>query len=240
MRGRRYVTAGVGVLLAGALCTACSSGGNGLAGETPAQILSATQTALQSAYSATLDGHVQSGTTQLVFDLQVFRSGATDGTWSTGATSSGTLSTARIVIVDSGVFLRGPALFWEGFFSLGGVTLPPRDAAKLAGHWIRLNESADPDFSSFALPAFVQSVKKVHPKGFTKVGTKTIDGVHAVGIRDPSFGTLWVATSGAADPVLLVHANSSGSGTISFSNWGKGSPPTEPVRSTPLKQALHS
>src|SRR5262249_33519624 len=66
------------------------------------------------------------------------------------------------------------------------------------------------------------------PEGtVTKDGTKTINGTPAIGLVDSGAqsGTLWVATSGPAYP-LLVEAKDPKNGSLAFSEFG------EPVTAT--------
>lgn len=230
MRRCRLLVSSAGLMLCGAMLGACGGGGSsGLAGKSPKQIVALTKAALQSARSTTLTASIETQPRRVFFTLDVFQSGAADGTFGTAA------GQGSLVIVAHHVYLRGPVAFWEGLESV-----PAAEATKLAGRWIMLPENSTSSFSSLTLPGVIHALSGLHKKKITKLGPRTVDGRSAIGIRAKSFGTMWVATSGTPYPLEVTQKTSTGHGTITFSNWGKNSPPTAPARSLTPAQALAS
>ncbi len=230
MPRRRLVTRVAAGLAVAALLSACG-GGNGLAGQSAGQIMTSTISALRHARSVRLSGVVDQGTHTARIEVTMFRNGDADGTFDLSGT------TGSLVVSSGSVYMRGPARFWQNLTSTGGASLPSAAATKLAGRWVILPHTAAGGFSSFTFKGFEASLSKGR-KSLTKVGTKTVMGQQAVGVKSPGNGTLWVSTTGTAYPIEIVSSSAKGTQRATFSNWNADSPPTAPAGAKSLAAIL--
>ena len=212
------------VVLAGAgvgayLLTRPSS--SGLASETPAQILRAAQTAVKgvSGYEMSGTGDFGNGISSMDFRVH-------------GADLAGTAvmngSTLDMDQVGGNFYFKAPAAFWT---SEGA---PSSVSSELAGVWVEIpaGSSSSSDFTSFSSIADVSSLLQTSDT-LAPGGTGTIGGQPVVFVKDTTqSGSLAIATSGPAYPVRVTVTGSSGSGSITFSNWSAVpaiSPPPNPL-----------
>ena len=72
-----------------------------------------------------------------------------------------------------------------------------------------------------------------------KAGTRMLDGVRVVGLRDTSHGTLYVAATGTPYPVEIVNTGAH-AGVVRFDQWNRAitlHAPANPVRLGQLASA---
>jgi len=196
-------------LLAGATLSACGSSSNGLAGDSPSRIVSATAAAMTNASSVRLIGSYQGKS----LDLEIFSNGAASGTMSAGGPSF------ELILLPHGkAYVKASAAFWIA------QKVPAALSSKLGGHWVTIPGGGSLGFGDLSIRALARSLQQNRGR-LTKVGTRTVDGVAAVGVRSSKGGTLFVPTSGPALPIELA---SPSSGTFHFEDWNQLTPPTAP------------
>jgi hypothetical protein len=135
-----------------------------------------------------------------------------------GGAGTMTLGKQRIDLVRIGRFayFRAGASFWQQYAGQAGAQL-------FAGRWVKMPASTS-GFASFVeltdISQFFTGILSSHGK-LELGGTKTINGVRALGLVDKSSGggTLWIAAKGTPYPVELAPA--SGPGLVAFESWNK-------------------
>jgi hypothetical protein len=204
---------------------ACGGGGsNGVANESPSQILQATLSALRSAHSVHIKGTVGTGSGQITIDADSFSNGDVNGTVGQGGVS------AQVIKIGGTDYLKGPASFWQ---TAGGTTAGV--AALLSGRWISTPDgSAAPGIgNTFTMSALAASLSQDNGT-ITKGSTGTVNGQPAISITSSNGGTLWIATTGT--PYILEATgggSGSNSGELTFTNWDQGTLPTPPAGAVP-------
>jgi hypothetical protein len=210
----------LGLLLAGLLLGGCggSSGGNGIASKTPAQILAAAKTAADSAASVHIAGSIVNERKPLSIDLELRRERGGRGRIALEGLSIDLIRVERIV------YINGSAAFYR---RVAG----PAAARLLQGKWLKAPASS----GNFASLASLTDLNKLTDTTLVSHGTLargptgTLDGQKVVAVNDVSEGgTLYVATSGSPYPVEIVKHGGSG-GRITFDRWNK---PVEVVAPT--------
>jgi hypothetical protein len=201
---------------------ACGGGSssNGVASKAPDQVVASALSAIDSAKSAHISGHVVSNSSRITLNLNLV-----SGKGGSGSMSEGGLG-FKIIVVGNEVYINGSPAFWQHF---GGAAA----AQVFQGKWLKAPASGQ--FSSLAhltdLHALLGTVLSTHG-ALQKIGTSTINGESAVGVRDKTNqGTLYVATSGAAYPLEISKPGAQG-GRITFGKFN------EPVTLAPPAQAI--
>jgi hypothetical protein len=212
------------VLVAIALGGCGSSGdssSNGIASETPTEILAAATAAADSASSVHVSGSIVSGGSPITLDLELV-----SGKGGRGQISEGGLS-FNLIQVDDTAYISGSPAFYSHF---GG----PAAAQLLEGKWLKAPASSG-SFSSLGsltdLNQLLNTALSDHG-ALSKGPTTTIDGQPVLSVSDASHGgNLYVATTGKPYPIEISKAGKTG-GTISFSDWNA------PVTLTAPKDAI--
>ena len=148
-----------------------------------------------------------------------------DGAVGTGSFGGATVQLVRI----------GDSLYVRGADQVLGSFLGAAAAKKIDGHWVEIPASM-PQLQQFlGMTDFSDLVTKtLAPVGTpTKAGMRTVGASKAIALK--GFGsdgssTLVVATTGKAYPLQLV----SGSGTLTFSDWGTSVTVQKPTDIVPL------
>jgi hypothetical protein len=187
-------------------------GGSGGTGAKPepakpaALILRDARAAVASATSVHLAGHVTS-TTAVTLDLHLSRAGGS------GTVSSKGLA-FRVTRIKNAVYFTGSRAFYRHFTNAAGIAL-------LNGRWLKVPPS-DRRFIAFTrltdMRTLLEQVLK--PTGIVaKVGTRTIDGVRVIGLRDDTHrGTLYVSATGVPYPVEVVTSGAHPA-VVRFDHW---------------------
>jgi hypothetical protein len=200
----------VAVLLGAVLLGGCggSSSSNGIASETPTEILSAATAAADSASSVHVSGSIVSAGSPITLDLELVR-----GKGGRGQISESGLS-FNLILLDGTAYISGSPAFYSHF---GG----PAAAQLLEGKWLKAPASSG-TFSSLGsltdLNQLLNTALSDHG-ALAKGSTTTIDGQQVLSVTDTSHdGTLYVATTGKPYPIEISKSGATG-GKISFSNW---------------------
>jgi len=191
---------------------------NGIASETPTQILNAAQAALKSAHSYVLTAEVkQSGSTtgaKLIDDGARQEVGVTMGR-----------SSADIILASGHAYMRANASFWKSQAKSAA-------AASLAGLWLEVpNSTFKGLLSSLGSlePSRLADCISDGPHGaITKVGTTTVGGTPAVVLKDAGNvpgdgpGTIAIAAIGPPYPLRIIATGPTrAGGKIDACNDGK-------------------
>ncbi len=187
--------------------------GNGIADQTPEEILAAAQDAAKAQASVHVKGSLTQGGRTITMDLSLDRSKGGAGTIGDDG------ATFEVVSTGSTAYVRADAETWTKLFGKGAATL-------LGDKWIKATKGDGleqlaglADYTGF-LDSVLGSAKSL-----TKTDVTTVDGVQAVGLKDDS-GTLYVAATGDPLPVAIDGGKN---GKVTFSDWGKPVTITEPA-----------
>jgi hypothetical protein len=215
--------AGAGVAIA--VIAACGgSSSNGVASETPAQVLAACTSAVKSAssYEVSSTGSFGDGVTSLDFKV-------------VGADLSGTFvmagNTVTVIDVGGNIYLKGPASYYTNA-GVGAVK-----AAVLASVWVEAMAGSTVASDFAVLSAFTDVAGELSGAGtVTSAGTGTVDDQSVVILKGADGTTLDVAASGPAYPVQVTESGSS-AGVFNLSSWNSISPFTPPPNPLTLPSA---
>lgn len=212
---RRIVGFGLVCLAALAAASCSSSSSNGIASESVSQIQTSVEKALSSATSVQIDGNTDQDGKQVTFQVTTFSSGDFSGKLDQSGNS------VMIEKIGSTDYLNGSS----GYYVASGASSSV--ASLLGGIWVYAPDSQFNFGNSFTISSLVSSIK--NPEGTLSKGTaSTINGQAAFSVTSSKGGVLWVATTGNAYPIELVNSGSGG-GTITFSKWNQGTPPSAPA-----------
>lgn len=180
---------------------------NGVGGMTPAQVLAKAQQATATANSLHVVGSVTNGGTKIAFDLGLQKGVGGAGTFSEGGLAF------DIVRVGKAFYLKADKKTWIHFAKSSGL------AELMAGKWMRVSTSSS-DFADLAsltdITKLVNGILGSHGT-LAKGPTSRVNGKPALELIDKSDGgTLYVATSGPAYPLLLKGKGSSGQLTFDW------------------------
>ncbi len=212
------------VLVVAGVAGACGGGGNGIASDSPSQILTAAINAMKSANSVRLTGGGSAGSNNhFSVNVQSFKNGDINGT----VTENG--QTYDFIEVGTMAYIKAGPSIWES----QGVS--SSQAASLASKWISEPTSQAGLGSDFTISALASSMAR-DGQGVKAGTTGTVNGQSAISIKSSKGGILWVATSGPAYPLEVIGTGSSsgGTGTIYLTGWNQGSLPSAPPNAVPL------
>ncbi len=203
----------MGLALSTAVLAGCgassSSSGNGIASKSPEQIVAAAKTAAAGAATVHIVGSIVSENKPISLNMELVA-----GKGAKGRIALEGLS-IDVIEVEHAFYLNGSAAFYR---HVAG----PAAAALLHGKWLKAPQSSG-EFDSLKqltnLSALIDSVLANHGT-LTHAGTVTIEGQQAVGVKDPSGGTLYVAATGTPYPLELLKA-AGGGGRIVFDRWNQ-------------------
>ncbi|MFG2885580.1 hypothetical protein ACGFYV_25375 [Streptomyces sp. NPDC048297] len=195
------------------------AGTNGV-GKLPADKIQAkTRAAADAAPAVRLSGTVVTSGTTYTLDMRLKADGGTGSVTSKGGTF-------RLLRVGKQLFLKADADFWsQGQDSSAG--------GKLDGKYVKVPQG-DPAYKKFSgftdKDVLLSGLLTLHGKLATD-GHHSQSGVRTIRVTgdNGSGGTLDVSLEGKPYPLRLVRAGSAG--TLSFSDWSKNFPLTEPPKS---------
>jgi hypothetical protein len=225
----RFIRALVPLALAGVLLAGCggnsdgngspggTSGGtpassapadNGVAALEPKAIVDKAIAALEAAKSFSLKGDITTDGQKLGLDVKVSGDDLVGSITIDGAK-------VEILRVAGQAYIRPDEKFWtQNAGAAAGGTM----AQLMGDRWAKLS-SKDTDFKEFF--QITEPAQLLKPDGtVTKGGTKTINGVKAIGVVQPGKdgGTLYVATTG--EPYPLALEGQPGEGQLTFGDFG--------------------
>jgi hypothetical protein len=211
MRPRLQTLVGIFATLAlvgTAGCGSSSSGGSGLASKSPAEIVTAAQTAADSARTVHVVGSIVNSGAPIALDMELV-----NGTGGRGRLSENGLS-FELVEVGGYVYIKGSQAFYSHVAGSAAAQL-------LDGKWLKASANSG-TFSSLTsltnLRKLLDSTLTSHGT-LTKGATSTVEGQQAIAVKDATRGgTLYVATSGTSYP-LQIAKSGSGGGKITFNRW---------------------
>jgi hypothetical protein len=229
----------VAVLAAGAFAvalTGCGGSGSGAgastsfaheSGKPAAQIFADVRSVVAAATSVHLAGHV-GGQTSVAVDLHLSRTGGS------GRVSASGLA-FKVTRIGKAVYFTGNEGFYRRFTNAAGIRL-------LDGRWLKV-PATDRRFGPFTGLTDMSGLlgQLLHPSGtVTKIGSRTIAGQRAIGLRDSANGgVLYVAASGVPYP-LEIRSTGSRAGTVEFDHWNQRITLTAPPRPLYLAQLRHA
>jgi hypothetical protein len=181
---------------------------NGFDAKAPAAIVTAAQQAADTVTSVHVSGSMPAKGAPTTFDLHLVK-----GTGGTGMLSVNGMS-FRVIRIGSTIYVKGSTAFYKQFSGSA--------ASLLDGKWLK-GSSTSGSFKSIGaftdLTSFVDQALAAPPgQTLTKGAKTTIAGQKVVEVKDPSGGTLSIATSGQPFPVRIVQGGADG-GSITFDHW---------------------
>jgi hypothetical protein len=235
----RGLTVSAAVLLLVALLAGCGGGSsssssassdNGVAGKSPADILTATKVAADGANSVHVSGSIVSDGSPITLDMNLLA-----GKGGRGKLSESGLA-FELIAVGKTVYIKGSPAFYK---HIGGNAA----AQLLQGKWLKAPANSS-DFASLGqltdLRQLVDQTLANHGKTLTNIGTSTIAGQKVVGITDKSKGgTLYVATTGQPYPIQISKGGSGG-GKITFDRWNTAVTLAAPANAIDVAQLQHA
>ena len=198
--------------------------GNAIApGETAAQVVAGSETAMKDVKSFHVVGKVGSKSTASSFSLSLSANGG-------GGDISVPGATLRIVVAAGTVYIRANEASWLK------LTGSKATAQLVANRWIKAPAS-NADFSNFAaLTITTDFVAQFFPGAGTHIskapGTVTWRGEKAVLLTDPQGDRLYVAATGA--PYILSVEGKSSQDSLTFSDFGDAHLPAVPTNAISL------
>jgi hypothetical protein len=185
----------------------------------PAELLQQAREAFLAAPSVHVSGTAVRGSDAFVVDARL--RGASGGT-ATVKTSGETVDVVRIGDV---AYVGGDLAFWRS------VTGDETRARSLVGSWLRTG-ARQPQFAAYVV--FTQSSTYAgvlpDPAGPATLGAATIiRGVPAIGVRDESGSTLYVARTGPASPLRLDGLTAGQVVFLDFADYGAPVPLRAPT-----------
>jgi hypothetical protein len=214
--------AGCGSGSAGTGTTTTAGPANGVASQSPGQIVAAASRAIEAARSVHVVGSVVDNGIQVRLDLHLARGRGGQGEVSENGLGFQLISTGRVL------YIQGSDAFWTHF---GGA----KAAQLFHGKWLKA-----PDAGQFGTlgrlattQGLVEELLSRHGK-LSGSGRTTLDGQPAVGVVDRTEGgTLFVATTGPPYPLEIVKRGRSG-GYVRFTDFNQPVTITPPSRSISL------
>lgn len=203
--------AAVAVLLC-SLLSGCggSSGGNGVASKSPAQIVAAARAAAARASSVHVAGSIVSGGSPITLDMHLLA-----GHGGRGRLTASGLGFELIQL--------GPTVYVKGSPELYSHVGGPAAAQLLQGRWLK----APTDSGEFSAIASLTDLNKLlgsdvpDPRALSKGHARTVAGTPAIPVTDAAKGeTVYVATTGSPYPVELAKTGKGG-GRVVFDRWNQ-------------------
>ncbi len=210
------------VLLAG--CAGSASSANGLAAETPSQIVVAAKAAAAAAASVHVAGSIVSEGKPISLNMELVSDKGGKGRVSLDGLSF------SLVDVDNAVYVNGSSAFYARFAGANAARV-------LRGKWLKGAQSgAMASLVSLArLRGLLNTVLAGHGL-LSRAASATVDGQPAVGVSDrANGGTLYVAARGAAYPLEIVKHGVS-SGKLVFDRWNQPVALAVPTDAINIKQ----
>ena len=203
-----------------------SSSGNGVASQSPDQILASAVKAAQAAKSVHVSGTVNNGGQSIAIDLSI-----TSGHGASGSIAEGGASFKLIEAGGAFYIQPSPRFLAKFVHSKAAVQL-------LRGKWLKGSPS-DTSFQSFAqltsIKSLMGSLTQNHGT-LSKGSTTTVNGVKAIALQSSKGGTMYVATTGKPYPLEVSKTSGSTHGKVTFSDYNKAFSISAPGNSVDLDQ----
>jgi hypothetical protein len=188
--------------------TSSAPADNGVAAMAAPAILDKAVATLDAAKSFSLKGDIADDGQKIALDIKVSGEDILGSMTINGAT-------VELLRVGGEMLIRPDEKFWtQNAGADAGATM----TQLMGDRWARLS-SKNAEFEDFFQIA--EPAELLKPEGtVTKSGTKTVNGVEAIGLVDGSSdgGTLYVATTGEPYPLLLQ--GPAGEGELAFGDFG--------------------
>ena len=204
--GSLLALAATAAVIAG--CGSSGSSDNGVAAKSPAEIVTATKAAADSASAVHVSGSMVSGGAPINLDLSLVA-----GKGGRGRISENGLS-FELVQLNGTAYISGSPAFYSHFAG-------PAASQLLQGKWLKASATT----GSLASLASLTDLRKLLDAALAKHGsltrgsTTTVNGQRVVGVTDATQGgTLYVATQGQPYPIQ-ISKNGAGGGKITFEEW---------------------
>jgi hypothetical protein len=202
-------------------CGSSSPASNGVASQTPAQIVATAESAAAGAATVHVAGSIVNAKQPISLDMELVSDKGGKGRL--GLEGLG----MDLIGVDRAVYLKANEAFYSRFVG-------PVAARALPGRWLK----APAEHGPLASLAWLTDLRKLmagalsrHGKP-SRAGVTTIDGHSVVGVTDSARGaTLYVAATGTPYPIEIVEG-AGGAGRIVFDRWNKPvslAPPTDAI-----------
>jgi hypothetical protein len=212
------------------LSTGCggSSQGNGIAAQTPTEIVNGAKILADAATSVHIYGSVQSGGTPTAVNLYLLASKGGRGQVSANGLSF------ELIQIHGNAFIKGSEAFYRHIAGPAAGQLPQL----LEGKWLKAPASGG-DFASLAsltdLRQLMDATLPAHGP-LAKGATTKVNGQKVLGVTDTSTGgTLYVATTGPPYPIEITMGKA-GAGAIVFDQWNQPVSITAPANPIDIAQ----
>jgi hypothetical protein len=227
---------GYGLVALSVLLVAGCGGGqkqNGEDKKAPQQILSDVSSAVTSASSVHVTGHVSTpGAGDVTLDL----------TMAGPSTGKGTVTvkgqTFQVVRINSDFYMKGPASAYGAF----GV--PATEASLIADRWIKAPATAA-QFAQLAGFLGLSAIAQIlQPSGTTRIGAKSkVRGTPVIALEDvvngSVQGTAYISLVGKPYPLRVTgQAKTQASGNVDLTDWNKGASVSAPSGAFDVSQFL--
>jgi len=224
--GAALAVAGVLVLGCGlAACSSTSSSGTTTTGASTvttgsspdaAALAASSYKAMRALDTLRVSGSVVTSGQNLTVDMVLSQNGL-QGSFTT---SKGTF---QLITIDNTVYMQADQAFWAG------QGLPDATAQLLAGKWLSgLPASATKGLaSSFTIDKVIGSLSSTG--SVTEVGTSTVAGQSAVGLKGSDGSIGYVAATGTPYLLKVVSPDNGAQGSLTFSEFGTAPTPTAPA-----------
>jgi hypothetical protein len=218
---RRRLLSGLGVFTIACVAAGCgsSNGGlpsNGVASKSPIQILHAAVGAMKSAKSVYIAGSQTTAGKTVGIDATIFSNGDIDGSVTEDASNIG------VVKIGGTDYIKATGAFYKA----DGATA--KIAGLMGGKWVKLPDSQAGFGNQFSLVALANSIQS-HNATMKAGSTSTLNGEPVVSIVASNGGVLYIATTGPAYPLKATNTSQKVGGTLTFTQWNQGKPPTAPA-----------
>jgi hypothetical protein len=201
-------------------CGSSSPSRNGVAGETPAEIVAAARAAAAGAATVHVSGSILSAGKPISLNMELV----------SGKGGSGQIDvegmTVDLIALEKAVYVNGD----QGLYTR---VVGPAAARVLQGRWLKVPASSasfTPLASVTDLQSLIDTTLDDHGPLVAAPGS-TVDGQSAVAVTDPARGgTLYVATTGVPYPLEI--AKPATGGRIVFDRWNQPvtiQPPANPI-----------
>jgi hypothetical protein len=206
-------------------CGSSNGDGSDLASKSPAQIVTAAQTAADGASSVHVTGSIVNGGTPIELDMELVSGAGGKGRLAENGASF------ELVEVGGYVYIKGSRAFYSHVAGAAAAQL-------LDGKWLKASASSG-TFASLTsltnLHKLLDSTLSSHG-ALTKGATSAVEGQQTIAIKDATHGgTLYVATSGTPYPQQIAKSGSSG-GKITFNRWNAPVTLKAPANAVDLSQ----
>jgi hypothetical protein len=203
-----------GFVVAAALLAGCGSSsskaGNGVGAKAPAEIVSATRLAADSANSVHVSGAIVSAGSPITLDLDLLAGNGGRGRLSENGLAFEVVQTGNVL------YIKGSPAFYAHIGGAAAVRL-------FRGRWLKVPATR----GGFATLASLVDLRQLVDTTLAGHGplrkgvVTTTNGQRAVTVTDTSTGgILHVATTGPAYPIQVTKAGAGG-GTIAFDRWNE-------------------